>query len=113
MSERGLKADQPDLERLIERRVLRVNAGSFALATGLLSGLTVLLATCWLLLKGDPHPGPHLALLGQYFLGYRVTFAGSLIGGAYGFAVGSAAAYAGAWLYNRVVDLRHGKGEPR
>jgi hypothetical protein len=103
-----MSEDEEDLELLIEHRLLRVNAVFFALVTGLLGAFALFLATNWLLLKGDSHPGPHLGLLSQYFLGYRVSFAGSLIGFAYGFVVCFAASYAGAWLYNRVVDLRHG-----
>ena len=38
--------------------------------------------------------GPHLALLSQFFVGYRVTFLGSLIGFANAFAGGYVAGYA-------------------
>ena len=40
------------------------------------------------MLKGGPVVGPHLELLGQYLIGYRVTFGGSFVGLAYGFLAG-------------------------
>ena len=98
-----------DIERLIEARLLRVNAVSFGLVAGFVAGLGLFVATNWLVLKGGEHIGPHLGLLGQYFVGYRVSFAGSLIGFAWAFACGFGLGSCGAWLYNRVAELRHGK----
>ena len=94
------------LEDVILTRIVRLNAMVQGLVTGLLGGLAVFIATNWLVLKGGPVVGPHLALLGQFFIGYRVTFLGSLIGFAYGFATGFLAGYFVAIVYNRVVDSR-------
>jgi hypothetical protein len=102
------ESDQ-ELEQLVEDRLLRVNALSFGVVTGLLGGLGLFLATNWLVIRGGAHPGPHLGLLGQYFVGYSVTFPGSLVGFVYGFLVCFGAAWTGAWLYTRVSDLRHGR----
>jgi hypothetical protein len=88
-------------------RVIRLNAMVQGLVTGLLSGLVVFVATNWLVLKGGTVVGPHLALLGQFFIGYRVTFLGSLIGFVYGFATGFLAGYFVALVYNRVVEHRN------
>ena len=52
------------------------------------AGLGVFVATNWLISEGGPVVGPHLALLGQFFIGYRVTFVGSLVGFLWAFAVG-------------------------
>jgi hypothetical protein len=101
------------LEHLIEMRVRRVNAFLFAMVVGLLAGLALFVLTNWLVIKGGQVVGPHLSLLGQFFIGYRVTFLGSLIGFAYGFVTGSLLAYAGAWVYNRVADLRQAKDTGR
>lgn len=96
-----------DLERLVEDRLLRVNALALGLVMGLLGGFALFLATTWLLLKDGSHPGAHLGLLSQYFVGYSVTPVGSVVGFAYAFVVCFAATCAGAWIYNRVTDLRH------
>jgi hypothetical protein len=81
-------------------RVMRLNATLHGLTTGLALGLLIFIATIWLLIKGGEEIGPHLALLGQFFIGYRVTFAGSFIGLAYGFAAGFVIGFAVASIYN-------------
>lgn len=98
--------DDDELRRIAESELLRVNALALALVAGLVAGLGLFGATSWLLIKGGPDPGPHLALLGQYFYGYRVSFPGSLIGFAWAFAVAFAATYAGAHIYNLVARWR-------
>jgi hypothetical protein len=90
-------------------RLLRLNAVLTGVATGILCGLAVFVATNWLVLKGGAVVGPHLALLGQFFIGYRVTFVGSLIGLVYGFGCGFAAGFVAAWIHNRVVTYREGR----
>lgn len=86
--------------------VLRLNATVTGLVTGLVTGTAIFVATNWLVFKGGPVVGPHLALLGQFFFGYSVTFVGSLIGFAYGFASGFVAGIVIGWVYNRVASLR-------
>jgi hypothetical protein len=95
-----------DLEELALIRVISINAKVQGLVTGLVVGLGIFVATNWLILKGGDPVGPHLALLGQYFIGYRVTFLGSLIGFAYGFASGFAVGYAVAVIYNWLLDSK-------
>lgn len=108
--------DDREIERLVETRLLRVNALSFGIVAGLAAGLGLFLATNWLVvkagIKGGHAVGPHLSLLGQYFLGYRVSFAGSLIGFAWAFACGLIIGYAGSRLYNAVAQLRHRRRSP-
>jgi hypothetical protein len=86
--------------------VLWLNAKAVGLALGLVCGLGIFAATNWLIIKGGDPVGPHLSLLSQYFLGYRVTFVGSLIGFAYGFAVGTISGALISWIYNKLADLR-------
>ena len=94
------------LEDIILTRVIRLNALVQGMVTGLLGGLAIFVATNLLILKGGPVVGPHLALLGQFFIGYRVTFLGSLIGFTYGFATGFCVGYFMATVYNRMVARR-------
>ncbi len=98
--------DTKDLESLVLVRVVRLNAVVTGLVTGLLAGLALFVATNWLVLKGGAVVGPHLALLGQYFIGYRVSFVGSLVGFVWAFAVGFLAGAAVVWIYNRLAGLR-------
>ena len=104
MSDSG-KDRSSEIEQLLGG-VLGLNARVLGLALGILFGLGIFIATNWLVLKGGDQVGAHLRLLSQYFLGYRVTFVGSLIGAAYGFAVGTLAGSMVGWIYNRVVALR-------
>lgn len=101
--------EQDALEELALTQLLRFNAAVSGIITGILAGSTVFVATIWLVIKGGPVVGPHLSLLGQFFIGYRVTVGGSLIGAAYGFACGFAIGYFVAWMYNYLIDLKGGK----
>ena len=96
------------VEEILVSRLLRLNAIAQGVVAGLVLGLVVFGATIWLVVKGGPVVGPHLALLGQYFLGYQVTIAGSFVGFAWGFATGFAGGYVTARVYNAVIDLREG-----
>jgi hypothetical protein len=97
------------LAELVRTRALRLSAGITGLATGLVAGLALFLATNWLVLKGGTVVGPHLALLGQFFIGYRVTFIGSLVGFAYAFAGGYILGYGVARVYNTIAAHRESR----
>jgi hypothetical protein len=96
----------PILEEVVLTRLLRLNAIVHGLVTGLVAGLGLFVATNWLILKGGEVVGPHLALLGQFFIGYRVTFVGSVIGFAYAFICGFVGGYVIARIYNWLVVFR-------
>jgi len=94
------------IEKLVLVELMRLNGVILGLILGILLGLGVFLATIILLLKGGDPVGPHLALLGQFFIGYRVTFAGSIVGFLYGLGVGFVAGYMIATLYNWMANFR-------
>lgn len=104
-----MAAPKQALEEVVLTRLLRLNAVVQGIVTGIVAGLGIFIATNWLVLKGGPVVGPHLSLLNQFFLGYRVTFVGSLIGFAYGFVCGFGGGYLVASLYNWIVALKEGK----
>src|SRR5215471_2855697 len=93
---------EPD-EQLLRHSVLRLNGHILGFVTGVIAALIIFVATNFLVLKGGRTVGPHLALLGQYFIGYRVTFVGSLIGSVYAFVCGYLAGVCVGWIYNRIV----------
>jgi len=99
-------SEEKPLEDIVLTRIVRLNATMQGIVTGLVSGLVIFIATNWLVLKGGPVVGPHLGLLGQFFVGYRVTFLGSFIGLAYGFVSGFLAGYFVATVYNLIVARR-------
>jgi hypothetical protein len=98
----------PELEEIVRTRALRFSATVQGLVTGLVAGLAIFVATNWLILKGGTVVGPHLALLGQFFIGYRVTFVGSLVGFAYAFVLGFVVGYGVARMYNLIAGWRDG-----
>ena len=105
--------DRSTFENLVLTRVMRLNAIVQGVVTGLVAGLAIFIATNWLVIKGGPVVGPHLALLGQFFIGYRVTFIGSLIGFAYGFVLGFGVGYGVAMMYNWLAGVRERGGRRR
>jgi len=96
------------LPRYELRTPLRLNARAWGVGLGLVCGLGLLIATNILVLKGGPVVGPHLSLLGAYLPGYRVTFAGSLLGFGYGMLIGYCAGRLIGTVYNMLV--RHDLG---
>lgn len=99
-----MAAKDGPLQRLVVSRLLHLNAIAYGVVAGLLAGLGVFIGTIWLVIKGGEEVGPHLKLLGQYFLGYEVTLFGSLVGFAYGFFYGFVAGYLAAHIYNWIVN---------
>ncbi len=93
--------------------VFRFNARIIGLVLGLLFGLVIFIATNWLVIIGHITPsdnsevGPHLNLLGEFFIGYRVSFFGSFVGFVYGFVLGTLSGSLIAWIYNKFVDFRN------
>jgi hypothetical protein len=98
--------DEKILEKVVLTRLLRLNATVQGIVTGIVAGLGIFIATNWLVLKGGDVVGPHLSLLANFFIGYQVSFFGSLIGFAYGFLTGFITGYVVARIYNWVVGLR-------
>lgn len=104
-------AESNELEKIVLTRLVRLNATVQGIGTGLLVGLGIFMATNWLVLKGGDVVGPHLSLLGQFFIGYRVSFIGSLIGFAYGFLSGFSVGYLIAMFYNWIVGARKAEAQ--
>jgi len=98
--------DEKALEEVVLTRILRLNATVQGLVSGIVAGFVIFIATNWLVLKGGYVVGPHLSLLSQFFIGYRVTFLGSLIGFAYGFGCGFIGGYLVARMYNWIAGFR-------
>jgi len=95
-------------EEELLKEVIRLSRNVLGLTLVILFAVGIFLATNILVLKGGPAVGSHLQLLNQYFPGYTVTFGGSFLGAAYGFAVGYVSGWIIAAVYNWVVLLRHG-----
>lgn len=93
-------------EAAILRTVARLRSAVLAVVLGGMMALGMFAATAWLIVKGGEDVGAHLQLLSQYFIGYSVTWSGSIVGALYGFLVGAIMGGSIGLLYNRIVDLR-------
>jgi hypothetical protein len=98
--------DEKVLKQVVLTRLLRLNATIQGVVTGIVAGLGIFVTTNWLVLKGGEVVGPHLGLLNQFFIGYEVTFLGSLIGFMYAFVTGFMVGYGVARIYNWIVDRK-------
>ncbi|MFO8165223.1 MAG: hypothetical protein R6T98_11935 [Desulfatiglandales bacterium] len=101
------KENQSKNEKVLFQGVLWLNAKLIGLALGITCGLAIFIATNWLVIKGGDPIGPNLQLLSQYFIGYRVSFFGSIIGFFYGFAVGTMSGALIAWIYNKIAVFKN------
>ena len=101
-----MQEDNNAIERLVLIELLRLNGMILGLILGLLFGVGIFIATIILVLKGGDVVGPHLALLGQFFIGYQVTIGGSIVGFFYGLISGFLIGYIIATLYNWMASVR-------
>jgi hypothetical protein len=92
----------------VSRAVARIQTGVLALTSALIGGIGLFVITAWLVIKGGPRVGEHLRLLGQYFVGYSVTWTGSVVGLFYGALVGGLVGWAIGAIYNWIVSIRQG-----
>jgi tetrahydromethanopterin S-methyltransferase subunit G len=92
-------------QELIVQSLAKLDGKALGISIGLLLGLVVFLATNFLLYKGGDVIGPNLALLGQFFIGYEISFSGSLIGMIYGLIAGFIFGWLIAFLRNLVVTI--------
>ncbi len=81
---------------------MKLNVLAFALASGLLWGISVFLLTWYLIFMEGAAPDDKL-LIGRFYLGYRVTPIGSLIGLAWALPDGFIGGVIFAWLYNTIA----------
>ena len=92
-------------DAVIVKALAKLDGIALGVAVGLLFGLVVFLATIVLVLKGGEVVGPNLGLLSNYFIGYEVTFPGSVIGFIYGFGFGFVLGGLIAFLRNTVIGI--------
>lgn len=80
---------------------MNLNVKAFALASGVLAGLALVVLTLAAAARGI---GQNLSHLSAVFVGYQVSYLGSLVGLIYGFVSGLVAGGLFATLYNRFLS---------
>jgi hypothetical protein len=100
-------------EKRLAKALMRLHAKVLGLVLGLLFGLGIFIATNWLVLQGGYTDsegryiiGSHLGLLSHFFIGYSVSFWGSIIGFFYGFALGTITGATIGFIYNSLTKFR-------
>jgi hypothetical protein len=71
---------------------------AFGLSVGLIWGLTIMLGTWFILLRGSP--GDMFSKISTFYIGYSTSFLGGIVGFLYGFVTGFIAGVLFAWLYD-------------
>jgi hypothetical protein len=82
---------------------MQLNLKAFAVASGVLSGLALLLVTLVAVARGN---GLVLSHLSAIFVGYQVSYLGCLIGLVYGFVSGLIAGGILAAIYNQFLPAK-------
>jgi hypothetical protein len=91
--------------RVLIRAFARLDKVALGVSVGAVAGVAVFFATLLLVIKGGSPLGPNLALLSQYFIGYKVSLLGSVVGLLYGFASGFVLGWLVAFLRNLMVSF--------
>ena len=102
MTHQALQKDE------ISRALARIRTGALATVCAMIGGVGLFVMTAWLLIQDGPEVGQHLQLLSNYFIGYSVTWWGSVVGLFYGTLCGGVIGWAIGTIYNRIVKLRQG-----
>jgi hypothetical protein len=81
-----------------------IHKAALGVAVGLVCGLFIFALTLFHLVL-QPLQGPNVALLGQYFYGYTISWPGALIGFAWGGGTGFVLGWFMAFIRNLVVSI--------
>ena len=87
----------------VQASLMRLNARAWGIATGLLLGGGLFIATIFLVIRGGPMVGQHLELISVFFPGYQVTWLGAFVGFGYAFVLGYALGRVIGSVYNRLA----------
>lgn len=100
MTSRPLQKDQ------ISHALVRIRTEVLAVVCAVMGGVGLFVMTAWLIIKDGPDVGQHLQLLSNYFIGYSVTWWGSVVGLFYGAICGGVIGWAVGMIYNKAVKMR-------
>ena len=106
-----MHTERESLDHEVRRAVARLKAGILGIVFGLIFGFGLFAMTAILLIENGANTGYHLGLLGNYFIGYEVTWTGAFIGFLWAFAVGAAIGWSIGIIYNRIVAIRSANGQ--
>ena len=82
---------------------MKFSVRAMALASGLLSGISMFLMTLWVIVLGDG-TNALLESLSTFYIGYAITYKGAVIGLIYGAIDGLIFGAIFGWLYNFLAN---------
>jgi glycosyltransferase involved in cell wall biosynthesis len=91
--------------RMLTQAIAPLDPLALGLALGTLGGLGIAGMTVVVVASETSPVARYLALMGNYFPGFKVSWAGALIGFVYGLVAGFVCGYAVAWLRNTMMRL--------
>jgi hypothetical protein len=104
----GAATEQKDVNKILAdvltAAFARLDPVALGISVGIIFGLGLFFATAILLFKGGDTVGPMLVLLKHYLFGYRVTWAGALIGLIEAAVVGYMIGYVCGWFHNSFIN---------
>ena len=101
-----LNAEAPD-NPVLKPTILRLHGVSLGIAIGAVAALGLFFSTAWLVVRGTAGESVHAALLTNYIPGYSVSLYGGFFGAIELFALVFVACLLLAFVYNKIVDIRH------
>ena len=93
------------VEEALSQAFVKMDAGAFGIAMGLAVGLILFFSTLAVVMNGRVEVIEKMYLLSEYFPGYDINVAGSILGLIYGFMLGFFVGWWFAFLRNAVVIL--------
>ncbi len=100
-------AQDKEYATMVADAFARYDSVALGVAVGSVAGLGLLLATLALLLRGGSVVGPMLSLVGNYLVGYHVTWLGAVLG----FAEGCGGGFLFGYLVARAINAVTGVEE--
>lgn len=94
-------------DQLLKNTFSKMDKTAFGLATGIVFGGILFMATLWtILLPVETVKAPlNLGLLSHFFYGYSISWKGTIVGGLYGFVVGFLLGWMFAAFRNAMIGL--------
>jgi len=80
---------------------MKLNVKALSLTAGILWGLTIFIATLWLIVFG--FDGHFIRVLDHFYFGYTFSVGGAFVGLIWGFVDGAICGAIFAWLYNKLA----------
>lgn len=91
-------------QAVIDQGFAHLDPVALGVAVGAVAGSGLLAATAFLVAKGGAVVGPTLSLLGNYLVGFEVSWTGAAVGGAQAALLGFGFGYALASMRNRAFE---------